>query len=289
MKGMWNGGMPLAGVVLAPVTLFLGAQPALTVLATVGFAGSAATMFLVLRRWEVSTGAAALAGAVYGFSPALLHASVGRYSTQVAVLPPLIIDAGLRLCLRSRAPVRDGTVLGLLVTAQIFTGEELLLIATLAGLLMVAVVAAGRPRAVASRWPPAAAGFGVAAGVTLLLAGYPLWVPFFGPLTQHGSAFTPDYFENDLTSFVTPSRYLLFHTPATGAAAARDQGGVPEYLAFLGWPLIAVLAAATLAFLRQPAVPATAVTLALLELLSLASHPLPDPVFHPSLPLPTLC
>ncbi len=283
---MWNTAMPLPGVLLTPVTLFLGAQTALTVLATVGFAGSAATMFLVLRRWEVSTGAAALAGAVYGFSPALLHASVGHYSTQLAVLPPLIIDAGLRLCLRSRAPVRDGTVLGLLVTAQIFTGEELLLIATLAGLLMVAVVAAGRPRAVASRWPPAAAGFGVAAGVTLLLAGYPLWVQFFGPLTQHGSAFTPDYFENDLTSFVTPSRYLLFHTAASGAAAARYQGGVPEYLAFLGWPLIAVLAAATLAFWRQPAVRATAVTLVVLELLSLGGHPLVDRVFHPGVTLP---
>jgi hypothetical protein len=283
---MWNTAMPLPGVLLTPVTLFLGTQTALTVLTTVGFAGSAATMFLVLRRWEVSTGAAALAGAVYGFSPALLHASVGHYSTQLAVLPPLIIDAGLRLCLRSQAPVRDGAALGLLVTAQIFTGEELLLITTFAGLLMVAVVAAGRPRAVASRWPPAAAGFGVAAGVTLLLAGYPLWVQFFGPLTQHGSAFTPDYFENDLTSFVTPSRYLLFHTAASAAAAARYQGGVPEYLAFLGWPLIAILAAGTLAFWRRPAVRAAAVTLVVLELLSLGGHPLVNGVFHPGVTLP---
>jgi hypothetical protein len=283
---LWNTSMLLPGVLLTPVTLLLGAQTSLTVLTTVGFAGSAASMFLVLRRWEVSTGAAALAGAVYGFSPALLHASVGHYSTQLAILPPLIIHAGLRLCLRSVTPVRDGIVLGLLVTAQIFTGEELLLLTALAGLLLLAVLALGRPRAAARRWRPAAAGLGVAAVVTLLLAGYPLWVQFFGPLTQHGCAFTPDFFENDLTSFVTPSRYLLFHTAASAAAAARYQGGVPEYLAFLGWPLIAVLAATTLAFWRRPAVRATAVTLVVLEILSLGGHPLVNGTFHGRVTLP---
>ncbi|HEV2239830.1 MAG TPA: hypothetical protein VGR98_02195 [Streptosporangiaceae bacterium] len=283
---MWNTSMLLPGVLLTPVTLLLGAQTSLTVLTTAGFAGSAASMFLVLRRWEVSTSAAALAGAVYGFSPALLHASVGHYSTQLAILPPLIIDAGLRLCLRSVAPVRDGIVLGLLVTAQIFTGEELLLLTALAGLLLLTVLALGRPRATASRWRPAAAGLGVAAVVTLLLAGYPLWVQFFGPLTQHGSAFTPDFFENDLTSFLTPSRYLLFHTAASAAAAAGYRGGVPEYLAFLGWPLIAVLAATTLAFWRRPAVRAAAVTLLVLEILSLGGHPLVNGNVHAGVTLP---
>jgi hypothetical protein len=283
---MWNTSMPLPGVLLTPVTLLLGPQTALTVLTTVGFAGSAASMFLVLRRWEVSTGAAALAGAVYGFSPALVHASVGHYGTQLAILPPLIIDAGLRLCLRSEAPVRDGIILGLLVTAQIYTGEELLLITALAGLLLLAVLALGQPRAAVRRWRPAAAGLGVAAGATVLLAGYPLWVQFFGPLTQHGSAFTPDFFENDLTSFLTPSRFLLFHSAASAAAAARYQGGVPEYLAFLGWPLIAILAAVTLAFWRRPAVRAAAVTLVVLELLSLGGHPLVNGTFHPGVTLP---
>ena len=327
---MWNTSMLLPGVLLTPVTLLLGAQASLTVLTTVGFAGSAASMFLVLRRWEVSISAAALAGAVYGFSPALLHASVGHYSTQLAVLPPLIIDAGLRLCLparlraplrrrlpsslvadaprsppasptpsleaprpsarsqclRSAAPVRDGIILGLLVTAQIFTGEELLLLTALAGLLLLAVLAMGRPRAAARRWRPAAAGLGVAAVVTLLLAGYPLWVQFFGPLTQHGSAFTPDFFENDPTSFLTPSRYQLFHTAASAAAAARYRGGVPEYLAFLGWPLIAVLAATTLAFWRRPAVRAAAVTLVVLEILSLGGHPLVNGIFHARVTMP---
>ena len=283
---MWNTSILLPGVLLTPVTLLLGPQAALTVMMTIGFAGSAASLFLVLRRWEVAVGAAALAGAVYGFSPALLQASIGHYNLQFAVLPPLIIDAGLRLCLRSQAPVRDGLRLGLLATAQLFTGEELLLLTGLAGLLLVAVLAAGRPRAVPGRLRPAAAGFGVAAGITLLLAGYALWVQFFGPLTQRGSSFTPDFFKNDLNSFVTPSRYLLFHTAASAAAAARYQGGPPEYLAYLGWPLLAVLAVATVAFWRHPAVRATGLTLAVLELLSLGGHPLINGTLHPGVTLP---
>jgi hypothetical protein len=283
---MWNTSVLLPGVLLTPVTLLLGPQTALTVLMTAGFAGSAASLFWVLRRWDVSIGAAALAGAVYGFSPALLQASIGHYNLQFAVLPPLIIDAGLRLCLRSRAPLRDGILLGLLVTAQLFTGEELLLLTGMAGLLLVAVLAAGRPRAVPGRIRPAAAGLGAAAGVTLLLAGYALWVQFFGPLTQRGSSFTPDFFKNDLTSFVTPSGYLLFHTAASAAAAARYQGGSPEYLAYLGWPLLAVLAAGLVIFWRQPAVRATGVTLAVLGVLSLGGHPLINGTVHAGVTLP---
>ena len=283
---MWNTSLLLPGVLLTPVTLLLGPQTALTVLMTAGFAGSAASLFWVLRRWEVSTGAAALAGAVYGFSPALLQASIGHYNLQFAVLPPLIVDAGLRLCLRSQAPVRDGIRLGLLATAQLFTGEELLLLSGIAGLLMVAVLAAGRPRAIPGRLRPAGAGLGVAAGITLLLAGYALWVQFFGPLAQRGSSFTPDFFKNDLASFVTPSGYLLFHTAASAAAAARYQGGPPEYLGYLGWPLLAVLAAGLLAFWRTPAVRATGVALAVLGLLSLGAHPLIDGTVHPGVTLP---
>ena len=283
---MWNTFLLLPGVLLAPVTLTLGPQTSLTVLTTVGFAGSAASLFFVLRRWEVSLGAAALAGAVYGFSPALLHASIGHYNLQLAILPPLIIDALLRLCLRSQTPLRTGLWLGLLVTAQLFTSEELLLLTVIAGLLLIAVLAAGQPRAAVSRAAPVAAGLGVAAGVTLLLSGYALWVQFIGPLTQNGSAFGRDFFKNDVTSFVTPSGHLLFHSAGSAAAAASYQGGAPEYLAYLGWPLIAALLAITVAFWRRPAVRAIAVTLVVLQLLSLGSHPLVGGSNHQGIWLP---
>jgi hypothetical protein len=283
---MWNTSMLLPAILLTPVTLLAGPQVALTVLMTLGFAGSAASLFAVLRRWDVSTGAAALGGAVYGFSPALMQAATGHYNLQFAVLPPLIVHLGLRLCLRSRAPLRDGLLLGLLITVQLFTGEELLMLAAITGLLLAVVLALSRPREVTGRLGPAAAGLAVAGAVALVLSGYALWVQFHGPLAQHGSAFTPDFFKNDLSGFVTPSNYLLFHTAASAAAATRFQGGSPEYLAYLGWPLIIVAVLCAGVFWRRPAVRAAAVAAAVLELLSLGGHPLVSGIQHQGVTLP---
>jgi hypothetical protein len=68
VNAMWNTFMMLPGVLLAPVTLLLGPQVALTIFMTAGFAGSALALFAVLRRWGASVAAAALGGAVYGLS-----------------------------------------------------------------------------------------------------------------------------------------------------------------------------------------------------------------------------
>ena len=266
---MWNTFMLLPGVLLAPVTLLFGPQSALTLFMTAGFAGSSTAMFACLRRWNVTTASAALGGAVYGFSPALLHSAIGHYDLQFAVLPPLIVDVGLRLALGRVSAVRGGLWLGLLATAQLLITEEILFDAALAGVIFVTVLAVSRPRAVLDKIRGVAGGLAVAAAVMALLAGYPLWVQFFGPLAEHGSPFTPDFFKNDLSAFVVPSSYLLFHTAGSAAAASRYQGHLPEYLGYLGWPLLIVLAAAAIGFWRRLPVRAAAVTCAVLGMFSL--------------------
>jgi hypothetical protein len=307
---MWNTPVLLPGVLLAPVTWLFGPQVSLTILTTVGFAGSAAALFWVLRRWGVSVGAAALGGAVYGFSPAVLQSALNHDNLQLAILPPLIIDAGLRLAIgrsaavrtptttgphdtadpsspsrapapalahwraRLPAPALAGAWLGLLVAAQLFISEEIALSTALVGVLMTAVLAAARPRAAIRRVWPAAAGLLAAAAVTLALAGKALWMQFHGPLAQHGALYPPDYYVNDLTSFVTPQGSLLFHTSAAAASAASYQGGAAEYLGYLGWPLIAVLALAAVTSWRRPAGRAAAVTVVVVCILSLGGHPL---------------
>jgi hypothetical protein len=266
---MWNTFMLLPGVLLAPVTLLFGPQSALTLFMTAGFAGSATAMFAVLRRWDASTACAALGGAVYGFSPALLHSAIGHYDLQFAVFPPLIIDVGLRLALGRVSAVRGGLWLGVLVTAQLFITEETLLGTAIAGIVLAAVVAVSRPRAVASKLRTLAAGLGIAACVVGVIAGYPLWVQFFGPLHQHGSPFTPDFFKNDLSIFVVPSSYLLFHTAGSAAEALRYQGHLPEYLGYLGWPLLVAGVAAMVGFWRRLPVRAAGVACLVLGVFSL--------------------
>jgi hypothetical protein len=270
---MWNNFMLLPGVLLAPITLALGPQVSLTLMTTLGFAGSAAALFYVLRRWGVSLAGAGLAGAVYGFSPALLQSAIGHYNLQFAVLPPLIVDRVLRLATaRGRAWLSDAIWLGILCAAQIFISEEVLAETALAVVLLLAVLALGEPRLARDRVLGVLGGVGVASGAVLVLAGYPLWVQFFGPLGQHGSAFRVNAYHTDDSAFVTPSRYLLFHTASSAAAAARFPYGAPEYLAYLGWPLLAALIALTVICRRHVAVASCAFVFMLLEVLSLGAN-----------------
>lgn len=283
---MWNTTILLPGILLAPVTALAGPQTSLTALLTIGFGGSAATLCYVLRRYGVSLPAAALGGAVYGFSPALTHAAIGHYQLQFVVLPPLIADAVLRLCLPAPRPLRSGTWLGLLVSAQLFIGEEILAITAIAVVLLVAVLAMSCPRALGTAVRPALTGLAAAAGVAAALTGWAVRAQFFGRLKQTGSAFAPDFFKNDLYGFFTPSSFQLLHTAGSASAAERYQGGAPEYLAYLGAPLILVLIVLAVVFWRQLQVRACVLTLAVLSLFSLGVHPLIDGTVYPHVSLP---
>jgi hypothetical protein len=293
---MWNTPMMLPGVVLAPLTLAAGPQVSLTLLMTLGFAGSALAMFGVLRYWGASPVASGAGGLVYGFSPALIQSALGHYDLQFAVLPPLIVHAALRLAIGSPGAGRSGTEwreagrrgawLGLLMAAQVFIAEESLFDSAVAAAILLAVLAASRPSAARRLAGDALAGAAAAAVVVAVVAGYPLWEQFFGPVRQHGSPFAPDFYKNDLAGFVQPSSLMLVHTRSTSAFASAFQGQPPEYLGYLGWPMLAVLAVLAVRFWRLLPVRATAITFAVLEVFSLGGTLLAGGHEHAWLKLP---
>jgi hypothetical protein len=268
---MWNTSFLLPGMLLTPVTLLAGPQVSLTIVLTLGIAGSAASLFWVLRRWGASVTGAALGGAVYGFSPAMLNSGTGHYQLVFAVLPPLIVDAVARIVTGRGRTVGNGVRLGLLTAAQLFIGEELLVYTAVAGVALVAALALGHPRAVRGRVRDTTLGLLTGAAVVLLIGGYPLWVQFRGPLREHSSLYGS--WSNNPAYFVDPSGHLLFHSTSSAAFAARYPLGLPEVLAYLGWPLIIVLVVAGICFWRDPRVRAAAVTCAVLELCSLGGGP----------------
>jgi hypothetical protein len=276
---MWNTSLLLPGVVMAPVTYVFGTQVTLNLLLTLGFAGSAATMYLVLRRWGASVVAAGLGGALYGFSPAMTGSGIGHYHLVLAMLPPLMIDAVLRIVTGRGRPVRNGLWLGLMAAGQLFIGEEALIDTAIAAAVLLLVLVACRPRAVVGNVRQILVG-GAAAGVTaLVLCGRALWVQFhsahasgaYNVVSHHGQLthlYTIPYV------FVVPSDQVLIRNGWTIGVVARYPQPTPEYLAYLGIPLILVLLAAGICYWRVLPIRLAFLTFLLLELLSLGGQPI---------------
>ena len=268
---MWNTSMLLPGVLLTPVTLLWGPSASLAVLLVLGFAGSASTLYFVLRRWGVSIAAAAIGGAVYGFSPALLVSAEDHYHLQFAVLPPLIADAVLRLATGRGRFVRTGAWLGLLVAAQIFIAEELLVDTALMIAILVAVLVLSRPSQVRDHVLRAAAGAGIALAVTLVICGHALLVQFRGPLTETGSPWHLTHYWIDPLDFVTAPNAVFLHGHFRHFILATHQWPV-ETMAYLGWPLLILAVAAFIAFWGDLRIRIAGVAFLLMEWMGVGNH-----------------
>jgi hypothetical protein len=283
---MWNTSLLLPGVVLAPLTLLAGPTVSLAVLQTLGFAGSAAALYLVLRRWQARVAAAAVGGAIYGFSPALMVAAEDHYHLQFAVLPPLIVDAVLRLATGRARPLRTGAWLGLLVAAQLFIAEELLVDTAIVSVLALVVLVASRPSAVAGKLGPAAAGAGIALVVALAIGGHALWVQFRGPLAETGSPWPVSRYGTHPADFVTAPSAVLLHG-RYGQFLRQTRQQPMETFAYLGWPVLATVAASILACWRDLRVRVAAVIFVVLEWLGLGRNGVTIAGWHvPGLLLP---
>src|ERR1700731_2448224 len=126
---MWNTSVLLPGLVLNPITRLGGPVLAFNVLATAALALSAWTAFMLIRRFVSSQFAAAVGGALFGFSPFLTGYSLGAPNVTAAFMLPvvlLLLDDILRV--QRRPPVVAGLLLGLASAAQLLIGEELLAI-----------------------------------------------------------------------------------------------------------------------------------------------------------------
>jgi hypothetical protein len=227
------------GLPLAPLTMLLGPQVTLAVVITLGMAGSAAAWYWLLRR--VVPGATlgpALGGGFCGFAPAMVsHANGGHLNLVITALVPFIAANALGLRERGRV-LRAGATLGLLVTYQMFIGEELVLLSAMGLGLFCAVYAVLRPRLARAELPRLAARLGVALAVALPLLAFPLWWQFTGPQHYSGieSARTT---VNDLMAMITlPSQSFIGDLASTQPYVAYHS----EENAFFGLPLMFLLA-----------------------------------------------
>ncbi|WP_370469229.1 hypothetical protein [Micromonospora profundi] len=266
---MANTAVLALGIPMVPVTVLFGPAVSFVVLVTLGLAGTATAWYLVLSRHVVRTPLAAAAGGWFcGFSPAMLSHASWHPNIISQFLLPFIVWRVLVLT-RSRRPVRDGLLLAVLVTAQAFINEEILLFTAMACGVFLLAVLAQEPARWRAAWRPL--GIGVAA-CTLLAGGllaYPLYVQFAGPMAYHGLSDAVQDYGNDIAAFFAPG------SPTLGGNQRANANLAPNYSeenAFFGWSLSLLAIAIVVWLRREMIVRALAVTGGLFAVLSLGER-----------------
>ncbi|MEU5899053.1 MULTISPECIES: dolichyl-phosphate beta-glucosyltransferase [Streptomyces] len=252
-------------VPLAPVTWLLGPAVALNVAMTGGLTATAVSWYALIRRRLVPhRGAAAVGAALAAFAPPMVSHANAHPNFIVLFMIPLIIERALRLCEGTRV-VRDGVVLGLCTTYQIFLGEEPLLLAALGMLLFALAYAAVRRDVARAAWRPLARGLGIALAVTVPLVAYPLYWQFFGP-QSYKSVLHGDNAGNSPLAFLSFAERSLAGSHETADHLAMNP---TEQNAFYGWPLAVLAFAIVVRLWERTVVKALAFTVLAAALLSL--------------------
>jgi hypothetical protein len=266
---MWNTWVPLPGLLLSPLTLAFGPVLTLNVLLTLAYGLSAWSAYMAIRRYVPSHGAAVAGGLVYGFSPAMIGHAHHPNLTLVFLLPLLLVLVDEILVRQRRSPVWLGVALGVVSAAQVLIGEELFVGTVLLSVVLLLVLVARHPRAVAGRVRYAVTAIAVSLLVFAPLLAWPLKAQLTGPARVR-SDITPEVRgSSDLLAVVTPNRLLAVAPEAAIRLGDRFEGSKETYL---GIPLLLVAVAVVVARRRSTVVLVGFVMLAVCLLLSLGAR-----------------
>lgn len=260
-------------VPLAPVTWLFGPAVSLSLVMTLGLAGTAwAWYWLISRRLVRSRGAAAVGAALAAFAPPMISHAHAHPNFIVLFMIPLIVDRALRLCpVPGGPPVRvgrDGAILGLFAAYQVFLGEEPLLLAVMGMLLFTVAYALARPDVAKAAYKPLLKGLGVGVAVALPIVAFPLYWQFFGPQSYH-SVLHGEGAGNSPLALLSFAERSLAGDRATADALSMNP---TEQNAFYGWPLAAVAFAIVVRLRHRPVVRALAATVLVAAILSLGTE-----------------
>jgi hypothetical protein len=266
---MWNTWVPLPGLLLSPLTLAFGPVLTLNVLLTLAYGLSAWSAYMAIRRYVPSHGAAVAGGLVYGFSPTMIGHAHHPNLTLVFLLPLLLVLVDEILVRQRRSPVWLGVALGVVSAAQVLIGEELFVGTVLLSVVLLLVLVARHPRAVAGRVRYAVTAIAVSLLVFAPLLAWPLKAQLTGPARVR-SDITPEVRgSSDLLAVVTPNRLLAVAPEAAIRLGDRFEGSKETYL---GIPLLLVAVAVVVARRRSTVVLVGFVMLAVCLLLSLGAR-----------------
>jgi len=239
MNEMWNAAVLLLSIICIPLTLTIGPFATVSLLTVIAPAISASVAYEVLRRLTGQPYGAFIGGVMYAYGPFGIGQFVHLH-VLLAPFPPLLLLLGYRLLVtQSGSPVRLGTWLGVITGLQLLLAEEIVALCILGAAAGVFWLAVLNRRQIRSHARYALIGAGVAAGVSLLIAGIPLAYQFFGPNAVR--TLTLSGLRADLASFVRPGQLSQFSSRADIKANLTFPANTSENTGYLGWPLIIAL------------------------------------------------
>ena len=294
---LWaNADAPIAlGWVAAPVTLIFGPIVAYNVLQTLCLSLSAFVAYLAFARLVQRPWAAFAGGLVYGFGPYMLGQAYGHMALDYGITPPLVFILVHRLLVRRDiAPWVAGAAAGFALAFQLLVSEEVaatVVIVTAVAVVWLAVTAlifARRTvpwREVVTRGVYAGA---VAVAVFLVLAGYPLYLIFRGPVRiTHTPVRTFGFYATDVYNVIIPPGLThLIHNDWTVTISKNFPGSPVESGGYLGIVFVLLLLYTTLRWVKVPAVLFAAGAGSLTFLITLGPYLVHNGHFSTHVPLP---
>jgi hypothetical protein len=236
---MWNTLLPLPGMLFAPITLLVSPMASHTLLSVIAFAGSATSMWWVVRRWATWGPARFTAGLLYGFSPYLVAQGAGHLNLELVLLPPVVLALADDILVRQRRRAWvSGLLLGLVALAQLLTAEEILASTFVVACVGVAVVAVQhRAQLNRPRLRHATIGLATAAALLTVATAWPLYVQFFGPGRVTAPVQDASPYAADVLGLIVPATHQLLGLSETSRWGVNDS----ENGSYLGLPLVMAL------------------------------------------------
>lgn len=267
---MWSPLMPLASVLLWPVSAFAGPVVAYNVLGTLTPVLSAVAAYFALRYFVRDRMASWIGALLYGFSPYVIAQLLGHPHAALGITPPLLLVVLNEILIRRHGSARrNGLLLAALVTAQFFLSVEVLaseLVMTVIGVAMLAARypdrarQAGRELAHALAWaaPPVA-----------VLCAWPLAVQIAGPAHVSGAIWPPSEFSADALNLVVPSALVQFAPASLQQIPFHIDASSQVWSSYIGIPVMLVVAVALVRLRRRADAVLFAVLFAIAAILSL--------------------
>lgn len=242
---MYYTSLPLAGLVLSPITALGGSLLSYNVLMVGSVVVSAWAAYAMCARFVGWRVAALVGGAVYGFSPLMVAQSAGHPQVTMAWFPPVVVIVADSIARGKRSPRALGVLFGLAVTAQLLLGTEVLVTSALVAVLCAAVwvVFFRGEDGTVNLWRRGAPTLGVAAVTVAVVGSFPLSMLLFYPgrIGIHHAVQPLSRYVADLAGFFVPGQFELIATAAMRAYTARFSGNRVESAGYLGLPLLLLL------------------------------------------------